>query len=849
MTFQSPLLLLLLLPVAAVAALGWRRLRPQRRSMLALELRLACAALLVVAMSQPGWSASGGGALRILVDRSASIGADTRAEQATWLRELLDKMPRSRVVDFADEARLAPGPGREPLGSGRTDIERALRLGLGAAPDGRMVLLSDGRQTAGDAAATAAEARARRVPVDVVELGPGGEVDAAVTRLRAPSTVWHGDDVPLQVTVHSTFTGRATLTISEDGAALITRPVKLRRGDNPFLITAHAARAGRHSYRATVDLSGDRSARNDSLAATTRVGPVPRVLFVGQDGPRGASFVALLRERGFSVRTTTPHDLPTLRRGFAGIDAVVLDDLPDGVVGARQLEALAAAVRVDALGMIVLGGPRSLTVDWYADTPLARSLPVAGTGSPRKGSVALELALDRSGSMLNLAGSLPKIDMARAAANAAIDLVSRKRNNLGIVSFDAVARVLLPMQRIGGARGVERAHRAANALSAAGGTNIYEGLRLGLDELGKSPAPVKHLILMTDGVSQPARYETLLRRLRSRRITLTTIALGRDADTKLLRRLAGDVGGRFHFTAKAHDLPVIFAREARRSARPARIVGRIPTALGAAGPAIRNLDGARLPPVNGYVSTRLRPRAAAGVTARRGRLSEPLLAQWQYGVGRVAVWTPGASAAWAGAWVSAKTPLWNDTLRWTLRSRPTPVLQPALLESGALRRIEIDTLQNAAVALDLANLSGRVHPPVGSPERLTFEQVGPSRYQALLPDAGPGTYRVTVRQQGAHERRVETDLAVPYPAEYRPTPSGHALLHQLASDTGGRILRDPAAGAEWERDHVLWWPLTLAALLLFLGGVVASLWTPRAVSAGRTHVGATASTRRPISRA
>ena len=81
----------------------------------------------------------------------------------------------------------------------------------------------------------------------------------------------------------------------------------------------------------------------------------------------------------------------------------------------------------------------------------------------------------------------------------------------------------------------------------------------------------------------------------------------------------------------------------------------------------------------------------------------------------------------------------------------------------------------------------------------------------------------------------------PYPKEYRELRPNLALLSRLAEETGGEML-DPenlcggaeaalhAVAGDASRGHDTWWPLALAALLLFLADLVLRSWPRQARS-------------------
>ena len=164
---------------------------------------------------------------------------------------------------------------------------------------------------------------------------------------------------------------------------------------------------------------------------------------------------------------------------------------------------------------------------------------------------------------------------------------------------------------------------------------------------------------------------------------MATVALGTDVDAALLRRISKATGGNAYATKRAGDLPKIFVKETRLSTEPIQIVGAQQVLPRGTSPIVRSLAGAELPPLSGNVVTRLRPGAQVDLIARSaGSRTEPALAQWGYGTGRVVSWTPGLGAPWATRW-TAQTALWNDAVRWAARGVPP---EPAAVTAGWGRR-------------------------------------------------------------------------------------------------------------------------------------------------------------------
>jgi Mg-chelatase subunit ChlD len=846
LSLQAPLYLLLLLPLAVLAVLFGRPLggllATERRQFSILALRCAALALLVVAISQPVWKTGSGRAPSVIfvADTSASIGSTAHAAELSWLQQALQSLPSSStggLVTFAGSPVLSPLPSQNgaqwaagqlkaPADSSQTNIQQALQLGLGAAGStSRIVLISDGVETAGDATIAAANAASRHVPVDVVTLASSRGPDAAMTRLDVPATVHVGDALPLQMTVWSNRAGKATFTLTEDGQPVGQETITLKVGDNPFLVTLTAPALGWHSYHAAIALPGDTIPQNNALDATTQVTAQPKLLIVTPN-PSTSTAVSLLSHLGLTTQVVKPAALPKKASTVAQYDEVVLDDVPATDLSAAQQSALESAVRVQGVGLFVLGGPSSLTLGHYGQTTLEKMMPVLSDtpASLQQGNVALELVLDRSGSMDDLLGSSlePKIALSRSAAQAAVDFVVSHKDQLGMVQFDISPKVDVPLQPVT-SQNVAKVRATINGMTADGGTDIFKALELGLAQIQSSNAPYKHIILMTDGRSEPDNYAPLMAQMQKEHVTLSAIGLGEDADTQLLQYLAAQGKGRYYFTNQASDLPKIFAEESRLSAGSAKVEGNISVVYGASSPVIRSLGEATLPDVKGYAATVLKPGALADlVTHVQNRAPDPILAQWQYGLGRVLTWTPGLNSAWAATWLTADPSLWEDATRWALRGAASAALAPQLVTGSTPARIAVDTTQNTGSALDLLHLQAQVQAPDGSHSSVALTQVAPGRYEGDLPSSSPGVYRVTVSETKAGGMSAQALVAVPYSDEYLPAAStNQALLAQIAQQTGGKILSGPSqltalfAGSKSGSQQDLWWPLALAALALF----------------------------------
>jgi hypothetical protein len=788
-------------------------------------LRLLAAVFVALALAQPQLGGGHRAVTLLVVDRSARVDAGMRVTEATWAGRARSVCSSPcRVVEFAEGARSVPDStaalsSPASLHTGASDIEAGVSLGLGLLPrDGLLALLSGGGETEGEVLSTVAAARAQGVRVDTVALADPRRRDAAITRMTAPASVHSGDQIPLLLTVRSTVASRAALLISRDGAPAGRQTIALRDGDNAFALSYTATGTGWDSFTATVALPGDAVPENNSLSSTTDVLARPRVLAVEAT----PALRSLLTKLGFALSDVTAAGLPAQVSDYRGLDSVLLDDVPASALGSQALTALGTAVRDEGLGLVALGGPDSFSSGGYAHSPLQALLPVESLvpGNLQRRNVAIELALDRSGSMIDLAGGYPKIEMVHVAGVQTTGFVASHEDELGVVAFDAGAHLLVPIQPVRAGASERRIDEAIEGLEPEGGTDIFLGLQSAFRQIERSLAPSKHIVLITDGISDPDNYAPLLAEIRTSHITVATVALGEEADTTLLKKIAGATGGNFYATDSAREIPQIFARESRFAAKPVEAHGSLRVLAGADSPIVSSLTAGSLRPLSGDVLTNLKPGAEADLLAEiKPTDIAPALAQWELGAGRVVAWTPGFGSPWADAW-SDETGLWNDLVRFSDRAAAAP--RPAVeVRPGTPPSLRVDLAQEGTAAFGLSSLEVTLTSEGGGRRGITLTSTGPSIYQASLPALGPGVYRYTLTV-GASLSSGE--LAIPYSEEYLPLPAGATQLGQLASATGGRVLsqRDPGALLSGSRTS-LWWTLSLAALCAFLLGVFGEL--------------------------
>jgi uncharacterized membrane protein len=572
---------------------------------------------------------------------------------------------------------------------------------------------------------------------------------------------------------------------------------------------------------------------NNVVRATVRVDGPPRLLYVEGVAGQAEHLTRALRGGGYQVETATalPEDLA----GLSAYDAVLLSDVPATSLSGVQLRDLELYVRELGRGLAMLGGPDSFGPGGYYRTPVERALPVGMdvTDKQRFPPLGLVLVIDRSGSMAGV-GRASKMQLAKEAAVAVVELLTR-RDQLGVIAFDSVPSWAWPL---GPLRDKPAAVEAISRLEAGGGTEIYPALEMAYQGLDGVRTSLQHIVLLSDGQAGSADYERLARAGAEKKVSLSTVAIGEDADTHTLTKLAEWGKGRAYATSDPEALPQIFTREAQLASRSFVIEEPFAVRAGVADPVTEGVitAGTPLPLLGGYVATSLKPRAQQLLGTAAG---DPLLCTWRYGLGRTAAWTSDVKARWATAWLAtpAYTRLFGQ-LAGFLAPPGARALRTVAEVDRARLKVTVEAEDALGAPRSFLRVRARLVRPDGTTGELELPQTGPGRYQAEADAAQVGSYLVATQAEepdGAPAGQGLGEAQVPYSPELATLnatgaagggsggSSGAALLAALAGLDGHPLLewdRPAQAAARPARavavGHDAWPGLLVTAMLLLL---------------------------------
>jgi len=233
--------------------------------------------------------------------------------------------------------------------------------------------------------------------------------------------------------------------------------------------------------------------------------------------------------------------------------------------------------------------------------------------------------------------------------------------------------------------------------------------------------------------------------------------------------------------------------------------------------------------INGYVRTFAKPNAA--VEWFVGEPPDPLLARWQFGLGRSLAFTSTVGTAWDEAlWgQDGLSRLWAQALRWAARPSRTPGFEADAVERGDEMLLSVRA-EHEGRFLNALDLSARIlcpDRPRPSSSSLVLDlplrQTAPGEYQAAFPAPAQGAYHATIVEKGKGQR-LTLSVVKNYAREWESFGVDLSALEAVARNGKGRVLagldelRTIEPKAAPARADIAWLFLA-AALALFVAHV------------------------------
>jgi len=780
------------------------------------------------------------------LDVSESIGSEEKQAAHTFMSRTMkgmDKEDRAGLIVFGKDPLLEvplgeafePSGIRSTLNTHLTGIYDALQFAIGKFPqegEKRIVLFTDGNENLKHSLDMANLAAAFGIKIFPVPLASWfGKSEVFVKGLETPPAVSLETPFEIRIVVISSARTQGHLILFRDDKLLADRPVTVEPGKNAFVFADRIVEPGLYPYKAVINFPQDVFFQNNEGVSFTRATKRSQVLYLAGEGAHQTPLAQSLTAQGLDL-VFIPADR------FAGSvhelmehDAVILDNVSGQALSDATMENIETYVRDFGGGLIMIGGDRSFGAG-YHKTPVEKALPVFmdAPTDVQFSRLCLIFVLDKSSSMSGNHAGKSKLEMAKIAAFSSIQMLN-PADQVGIVAFDSEFRWIVPITP------AKERQEIADRLSRVkedGGTLLYPALEDAFRKLQQSKASRKHVIVLSDGETDPADFKSLVQSMSGSGISVSTVCIGANSDLKLMESIARWGGGRSYFTDDPGTIPNIFVGETQIVARDILVEKILQPEKTLPNEMMLGIDDEPLPAISGQVLTYPKPGVGIWIQTDEG----PLLAAWRYGLGRSVAFTSDLSTRWCRDWLR-----WDhfgrftsQMVKWAQRKETRERTTAIIERTGQTGRFTVDAADMENRFLNNLNLRVKILFPSERSQTLSLNQTAPGRYQGVFPAEEIGRYFFTLfGEEDASNPSAEATrpqvfgFGIPYTDEFNRVGVDRPLLEQLAAVTKGGVLpleQPPAdlfrAASDSKNDETPLWPLlTLLFLLLLMLDVAA----------------------------
>ena len=645
-------------------------------------------------------------------------------------------------------------------------------------------------------------------PIDTFPLAGRTKPGLRVEAVSVPDAVFSGERFPVELTITAPSAAQAELTLEADGRKLGSQSVALQAGENHFVMRAAVNTIGAVALAGQVSAPGSGSAPFEYALIVRR----PRVLLLSED-PAGADdhLLQILAANQFEVsrgERTLPKDL-------GAYQLVILNNWDMQSIPLPE-QARLESFEKQGGGLLWIAGEKNVYADKKdaPEDPLARALP-AKLAPPRtpEGTCVI-LIIDKSSSMEG-----KKMDLARQASIGVVENL-RPQDFVAVLIFDNSFQWAVPLRK---AEDRSVIKKLISGITPDGGTQIAPALAEAFRKIVPVSAVYKHIVLLTDGISEEGDSLTLAHDAAANHVTISTVGLGQDVNRAYLEKIAVNSKGKSYFLQEPNGLEQILLKDVQEHTGTTAVEKPLKPEVKHNVDLLDGVNIAAAPALEGYVRFEPRPDADQILTMEH----DPLLVRWQYGLGRSAVFTSDAKNRWASAWLG-----WKDFDRfWTNIVRDLLPRTPASEAAAAFDPVTEDVIVNYRLGPDLTE-------PAVIPDIFA---VGPDQFRraAQTMRVSNGVYRARVHVGSAEGmfriRPLAESRAFPEVGIYRNEAERadfgvkRNLLKQLSAVTGGRYQPAPgevfdAAGRSTPATIRLWPGLLAIAIILNFVELTARKW-------------------------
>jgi Mg-chelatase subunit ChlD len=601
----------------------------------------------------------------------------------------------------------------------------------------RMILISDGQETDGNAIDVIDELVNQEVNIDAINIHEGLTDEVAITGLQYTDHAFLNHNESVKVSIKSKKSiDNATVELISKGLVLQTKESALTPGLS--IVTFDNLpnnKVGSFDYlvRVNVDPSYDTFKDNNERGFTQDFTDKFSTLIITPDEEDITEMYRLgLANKAQTKEWVSSDELPTKLDELIPYDEIIMSNVNLTMYEGYEsfVTNLNTAVKTYGKSLLTFG---AAFTDNKSDESLSAFndlLPVQYQAEETK---ALVLVIDCSGSM----DMDNRLEIAKKGAIAVLSVLG-ENDYISIVTFSDNADTVVSLTS---ASNRDAITRKINNIQTVGGTAFLPGFKAAYNQLKDSTAEYKHVITLSDGEpwdEEKTQDINYVRRMAGEDIVWSFINICNPDGADFLKTMARRGNGTYYYCRRANDLVDIMMNSVSQEIKNTSIDVEDGVEITFRKPDDPVLSGiTSLPSITGFNYGRIKNAATtvmtvpfstgdtedsdgsdSDATVIESIINIPLYAYWNYGKGKVASFTSAISDAnndWTDALRSSASgqKFFSNVASTVLPDRATDnILDISYVNNGTTSSVTITANDNnpyAKVTLDVTQPNGQAY--------------------------------------------------------------------------------------------------------------------------------------------
>lgn len=726
--FTNPWLLLLLIPALGCALIPYflvkKKYRRNRNRIVSLILHSAAITIAIFLLAGVSYSydiPNKENELILLVDCSDSNESAT-ADKDEFIQTVVDlcgenyklgivkfgydQVYAAELSNDTDEVMRKYLSSADPDVSA-TDVAAALQYAstLFKTPTtSKIVLISDGIETDGEAMSTIKSVAAEGIKVDTVYYPNEKHDEVQIIGVTMPDyKIGIGTEFTMKLNLKSNFgmsetslpnLDRDTVKLTVYDNDVPGEPINLiiQNGEQTLDVVHKFDLPGMHKLKFEISNSTDTLKENNSYYTYVKIDDLNNILLIERRSGESEKLQTLLTGNGYNVTAlgidTDIAEIPKTVKDLCQYEQVILVNIANSDMPSGFDEVLYKYVNQFGGGLFTVGGendevdgkliPHAYDPDDMANTLYSEMLPVQAINYTPP--IAVMLVIDCSGSM-----SMGKLQQAQNAAKACLPALD-SNDFCGVMSFSTVAGEeinVIPVSQMDKIiRAIDEVDKNESG-SGSGGTSFSAAIYNAGRALAAVEVERRHMIIITDGnpFDEMDLYGPYIDENVKSGITMSVVGIQIDTvNIEKMQKACERGGGNFYDVpaSELNNLPNIMHSDMEKNAIEGIQYGeefkptiKDHTAIFA------GVDQTAIPPLTGYYGTKLKEGALVPLMGEY----VPIYAQWKFGEGTVGSFMCDLDGIWSEKFM-------NDLVGQTIIINIVKNIFP----SQAIKTDEIETL-------------------------------------------------------------------------------------------------------------------------------------------------------------